>query len=290
MTDSTSRRVSKQPPSADAVNPLREPVYLQPPVQPTQGQVVGRVFGYLGMAVLWLLILGMALFITVGILALGVGDDIGDLPAVKGWNAVIGLVMMVFLGAPVMGFATVFLALWTAGMALSAATLFVRSLNPRYRHEQLSTSRRSRAGEAVGGISTAVTGVSLSLLPVRLTRWAKVVTMIRFNGSVLNLNTLVIGYAWGLFYLFTVVWPRWPASGAGVPVCTAISILLFAVFIGAIWWRRGSYAEVMPEELEGTVYQRSWPNKPVAPAKKGSRKPAAKKSTVSGSGPRTSGG
>lgn len=251
------------------IDPLQQPAYLQPVVEPTPGRRIGRVFGYLGLTVAWVGLLGVVLFVTVAAIPGGIsGIDIGTSPAVTGADAWIGVIAMPLLVAPVLGFATVTLVLMSGGMLLSAATLFARSLNPAYRNEQLSVSLESRRGEAAGPVSTAFTGVAMSQVPMRLTRWSKIVVIIQFNGWVLNAGTLVIGTVYGLLYCFTVVWVLWPATGAAVPICMVITVLSAMWLVFTIWRRRAKFPTVMPVGLRGTVYECSWPNRPTPQKKK----------------------
>ncbi|NYG07970.1 ABC-type multidrug transport system fused ATPase/permease subunit [Phycicoccus badiiscoriae] len=261
-----------------AVDPLREPVFLVPAVPPSRARLVGRVFAYLGLTVLWLVLLAIALFATVAALpgAAGSATSDGGLAASHAfhrsdsWLAIIFIPLLV----PLFGFVAVFLVQATFGMVLTSAMLFLRSLNPAYRHEQLSMTIRSSDGEAVGPALTAVTGVGLSLVPVRLTRLSKVATIIQFNGWIVNGSTFAIGFIWGLVYFFTITWTLWPATGTAAPICQVVTGLLGAWMLFEIWRRRHRYPGVMPAQLEGTAYERSWPNRPIA------QKAAAKKRTV----------
>ncbi|HWT33785.1 MAG TPA: hypothetical protein VN107_08470 [Microbacterium sp.] len=274
MTGADPRR-SKAP--AGSIDALDEPVHLVPPVEPSPARLAGRVFAYLGLTVLWAVLLAIVLFATVAVLPGALGADLGTSPFATRSDAWMGVLVVPLVLAPIFGFITVFLVLATTGMTLSAATLFVRSLNPSYRHEQLSTTVKAVKGEAVGPVTTAYTGVAVSLLPVRLTRWAKVVMIIQFNGWIFNGSTLVLGYLWGLLYFFTLAWTLWPATGIAVPICAVITALLVIWLLITIWRRRRRYPEVMPSALEGTVYARSWPNRPAE------RKPAARRRSAAAS-------
>jgi len=99
-----------------------------------------------------------------------------------------------------------------------------------------------------------------SLLPTRLNRWAKITLMIEFFGFVVNRNSVIVGTAWGYFYVFTVAWLFWPVSGAALWVCIAVSALLLALVAVAVWWRRSHIATVMPKSFRKSVYEYSWPN------------------------------
>jgi hypothetical protein len=260
-----SRRVAVGTP---AIDPLEKPVYLATPVARTPGVRVGRVFGYLGLTLLWLAILGVAVFATVLALPGALSTVDGGLGSSTMWQRsdVWLAPIAVLLVAAVLGYLTVFVLLASVGLLLAAATLFVRSLSPAYRDEQLSMTRRSTRGEAVGPITTAFTGVALSLLPVRMTRWTKIVMIVQFNGWIINGSAFLIGFAWGCLYLFTVGWMLWPASGVALPICIAVSVVLLAWVVVTVWRRRKRFPTVMPESLRGTVYELSWPN--TAPQKR----------------------
>lgn len=279
---SRSRRVPLRPRAAGAIDPLRAPVYLVPPTRPTAAGRVGRVFGYLGMTLLWLLVLAVVVFATVFALpgALGGGEGLAASPMWHRSDTWLAPVVLLLVAA-IIGYATVFTWLASLGLVLASATAFVRSLSPSYRNERLTITRRSSNGEAVGPITTAFTGVALSLLPVRMTRWAKVFMIVQFNGWIINGSSFVIGFGWGCLYLFTVGWLLWPASGAGLVVCAVVSIVVAGWLVFEIWRRRRRYPTVMPEALRGTVYELSWPN--LAPRPRPRRGvPAARKATPGG--------
>jgi hypothetical protein len=259
-----TRRVSLTAKGPNAIDPLEKPVYLIPVVEPTAARRFGRVFAYFGMSMVWLAVVGVVVFGTIVALPGALGDvgPLGSSPGFHRSDSWLAFIVIPFAVVPVAGYAAVFLMEASVGVFLAAATLFARSLNPAYRHEQLSMTVRSVGGEAVGPASTAVTGDALSLLPVRMTRWTKIVMIVQFNGWIINTNSIVIGYVWGCLYFFTVGWMLWPATGAGVPICAAVSALLAIWLVVTIWRRRRRYPTVMPTRLEGTVYENSWPNRP----------------------------
>lgn len=262
--------------AADAIDPLLQPRYLVSANAPSSGRRVGRIFSYLGLTVLWIVLFAVAMFATVVALPAAISSNgpLGESPAFHRSDTWIAFIVIPFIVAPIMGVVAYFLAIATVGMFLTSATLFARSLSPAYRHEQLSTTITSVHGEAVGGISTAFTGVALSLIPVRLTRWAKVALIIQFNGWILNGNMLVLGTIWGWLYLFTFGWMTWPVTGTGLAVCVVISVLLLAWLVAAAWRGRRGFPQVMPEKLRGTIYEDSWPNRPEAKKTPARRSPA----------------
>lgn len=111
-----------------------------------------------------------------------------------------------------------------------------------------------------GAIGILIMVVIVPPLPTRLTRWAKITLMIEFFGFVVNRNSVIVGTAWGYFYVFTVAWLFWPVSGAALWVCIAVSALLLALVAVAVWWRRSHIATVMPKSFRKSVYEYSWPN------------------------------
>ena len=275
------RRVGMTARRQDAIDPLTAPAYLVQVTEPSGGQRAGRVFAYLGLTVVWLLLLAVVVFATIVVLPAWLASDgtaLGASPAFHRSDTWLAFIIIPFLVAPLMGAITFFLVMATFGAVLTSATLFIRSLNPAYRHEQLSTTIKSVHGEAVGGVATAFTGVALSQLPVRLTRWTKVLLIVQFNGWILNGNMFVLGLIWGWLYFFTVGWMLWPATGAAVPVCAVVSVLLLALLVVVAWRRRKRFPPVMPEGLMGTTYERSWPNRP-AEKKTAARRKAPSAST-----------
>jgi hypothetical protein len=265
---SPRRRVSAAA-SRHTVDQLTRPAYLTAPSEPVKATLALRPFGYLLMTLVWSCVLLLVVFALIIALPFWLSDGLGagGLGAAPGfhrsdsWLAFIAIPVFV---VPLLGCITVFAICASLGLALGTATLFVRSLLPSYRHERLSTTIRSTGGEAVGPVSTAFTGVGLSLLPVRLTRWSKLVLILQFNGWIINGNLMTVGLAWGCCYVFSVGWMLWPASGAAVWVCAAFSLLLAGWLVRELWRRRAAYADVMPAQLRGTRYEYSWPNRPAA--------------------------
>lgn len=255
------RTISSVPPTP--INDLRSPVYLASVVAPSAGARVGRVFGYLGLVVLWAAILAVGIFATIlalpGALGAAGPEGLGDSQLFRHsdtWLAVVLPLLALIFGA-----ISVFVVTASLGALLAAATLFVRSLNPAYAGEQLSLSILTKDGEAVGPVSTAFTGVALSLIPVRLTRWTKIIVMIQFNAWLINGTLLLIGFLWGCTYLFTVGWMLWPVTGAGVIVCAVLSSLPLVGIVWVVWRRRARFAEVVPTGAENSVYLNSWPRR-----------------------------
>lgn len=106
----------------------------------------------------------------------------------------------------------------------------------------------------------------MSLVPIRMTRWSKIATIIRFNGFVLNGNMFVLGLIWGVGYFWTMTWALWPARGIAEFLCAIVSVAIAVTFCWVAWRRRHKFPRVMPEMLLKTAYEQSWPNTP-APTK-----------------------
>lgn len=256
------RTISSVPPTP--INDLRSPVYLANVVAPSPAARVGRIFGYLGLVVVWAAILAVGIFATVlalpGAAGAAAPEGLSDSQLFRHsdtWLAVFVLPLL----ALIFGAISVFIVTASLGALLAAATLFVRSLNPAYAGEQLSLSILTKDGEAVGPESTAFTGVALSLIPVRLTRWTKIIVMIQFNAWLINSTLLLIGFLWGCTYLFAVGWMLWPVTGAGAVVCAVLSALPLVGIVWVVWRRRARFAEVVPTGAENSVYLNSWPRR-----------------------------
>lgn len=248
------------------VDPLHEPTPLLTPVPARRAPLWTRPLGYGVMTIVWFVLFVLGIVATVLALPLALIGASADgtlqhapMFARADWPATV--VVIGVLVAPLIGILTMLLGCASLGTLLSAATLLVRSLRPRYARERLSFSARTR-GETVGGPTTAFTGTATSLLPIRMTRWTKVVTIIRFNGWVINANLFVLGPVWGVGYFWTVGWLLWPAQGAVAAVCGAGSALVALLLLWLLWRRRRRFAAVMPEGWEKTPYGRSWPAAP----------------------------
>ncbi|MCI0156404.1 hypothetical protein KNO15_06810 [Leifsonia shinshuensis] len=283
MTSSEAPRRARAVKSVEFFD-LREPVYLldDDARATSSAVVVWRPLGYFLLAVLWFILAVIALAVTIAVLPWRLSAEdvgpLGDAPGLVGAGVIGGLIALLIVGPVVGAICGVFVTV-SVGSFLSASTYFVRSLRPSYRGEKLSFSARSRGAEATGPASLFGFGTAFSLIPVRLTRWTKIVTILTAQGLVVNVTLWVLGAWWGWFYFFTVGWLLWPAEGAAAVVCTIVSVALFAVFLYFVWRNRREYPDIMPSAYRGTPYERSWPNRPQqkaartakAPARKGSR-------------------
>jgi hypothetical protein len=218
------------------------------------------------MTIIWLALFLASTAVTVLALPLAMsstldGGPLTDAPMFGRSDWLVTVIVIALVVAPILGVITLLLAAATLGILLSSATLFWRSLTPRYRDERLSLSVWTR-GETVGPGSTAVTGATMSLLPIRMTRWSKVITIIRFNGWIPNLNLLLLGVVWGIGYVGTVAWMLWPARGVALVLCAVGSGLVAVALLAIAWRRRRRFADVMPASWVRSRYADSWPRRP----------------------------
>lgn len=248
-------------PGSTAIDPLTEPALMTPLRRSTRSLLPWRPVGYVSITVVWFLIFAVAVFGLI-VAPIGIrqsslaGASLSESTAFEGEDGAIGILIMVVIVPPLLGTATIVSA--STGFVLANATLFARSLRADYRDGQLSFTVQSSSGDTMG--PQGGTSVAMSLLPTWLTRWAKITLMIEFFGFVVNRNSVIVGTAWGYFYVFTVAWLFWPVSGAALWVCIAVSALLLALVAVAVWWRRSHIATVMPKSFRKSVYEYSWPN------------------------------
>jgi hypothetical protein len=272
----TASNVPRQDRAArdDGFHDLREPAYLlSPEARAASAMAVAwRPLGYLTLTIVWVVLAVISVVVAVLVLPwrLTAGDagPLGDSPGFAG-NPFVGAVVGLIIGPVIGAVSGVFLCV-SVGSALSSVTYFCRSLLPAYSGEKLSFSAFSQGAEATGPASAFGFRTAFSLIPVRLTRWTKIATLIAAQGQVVNVTLWVLGFWWGIFYVFTVGWLLWPVQGTASVVCAGISVLLFAVFWYFVGRNRHRYPDVMPAAYRGTLFERSWPNRPhVVPERKG---------------------
>ncbi|UAJ79519.1 hypothetical protein IT072_20460 [Leifsonia sp. ZF2019] len=243
---------------------LREPTPIAQPVPARRAPLWLRPFGYALATAVWFLLFlicgGIMVFALPAAMS-GTLDGQGLLHArmfqPSDWPVTVAVIAIAVV--PVFGSLTYLLLAGTLGVFLSALTLLGRSLHPRYADERLSLSIWSR-GETIGPPPTALTGTSLSLVPIRMTRWSKIATIISFNGFIPNSNMFVLGTVWGYGYFFTVTWLLWPASGTAAVICGIASLAIALALCWMAWHRRHRFPDVMPGTLQDTAYATSWPN------------------------------
>jgi hypothetical protein len=245
---------------------LREPTPILDRVPGRTAPVALRPLGYALISVVWLLLFALA--VVVAFVALPValssqvdGGSLTGLPLFRRSDWVATLVVIILVAAPTLGVISLLLVATSAGMLLTTLTLLARSLRPRYADERLSLSIRSH-GETIGPVTTAVTGSSVVFVPIRMTRWTKIVTIVRFFGSIPSVPLFALGAAWGVAYMVTVGWVLWPVEGAARVAWTAFSVLAALGILALAVRMRRRFPRIMPSALAGTPYERSWPASP----------------------------
>ncbi|SMG18981.1 hypothetical protein [Agreia pratensis] len=221
--------------------------------KPSDGQGVSarsrvlRPFGYAGITIVWLalstVVAGLVAVIPFSILQQG---DLASSPGVENLSKdTEWLAALIALPIVALMFGAVICLLFVGSFSLFVLSLiaFTRSLRPSYAHEQLTTTRWT--SDAIGPVRLggvlAQTGAaparykdvldkqSLSLIPVRRTRFSAFWTSVMFFAWVPSGSTILGGFWLGLAYLVTVAWATWPVTGPMVIVWAAVSLALTAV-------------------------------------------------------------
>ena len=216
----------------------------------TQKRRVGRTFGYLGIFVVWALILA----IVIGVLAI-IPIAISNLPdglqyskavtsVTDDRSQILPFIIAIPLVTSIFGYAMYALILLPLANAMLALAYFFRSFSPKYKNEPLSMTRWTsegigtiRLGFMAGlypGYENRGSGTAISLLPVQksqfTTFWATIslLTMSVPKG-VKGFWTLVYGVALiNLAYFVTISWYYWPVREPMlVLMWVLISVALF---------------------------------------------------------------
>ncbi|BDZ41928.1 hypothetical protein GCM10025865_12270 [Paraoerskovia sediminicola] len=172
-----------------------------------------RPWGYLGIGLVWaaifvgVLAIVWGVFVAMAVLDRGPDDTLlPDMSAVDG----LGLIVVVPLAVLIFGPGAYWLFAASGSAALLAFTYVGRSLRPSYAHEALSGTVQ-QGGATMGG--PRVTSVAMSLLPVRPSRWTRLLMVFYTSAwsptGATAVATLPVGLAWVLC---------WPVS-VGVRRC-----------------------------------------------------------------------
>jgi hypothetical protein len=220
----------------------------------TAGRRTARVFGYLGIAVVWLAIFLVVIFLWAALpAALSSSGPLGSAPGITELadpgELVPFLIAMILIAVP-FGFVLFYMTIATFSLLMLSLTFLRRSLDPGYGAEPLSSTRWT--SEAIGPMR--IGGAVLALIPINkgpIARWRKIfgkaaISLIpvrqspvsRFWTQAMMLALvpswrMIFSTFWfGLAYLFTVAWILWPVTGALVGACSAVSV---AVTAFALW-------------------------------------------------------
>ena len=201
-----------------------------------------RPFGYLGISIVWLLLTAvvLALLAVIPIAILNQGD-LASSPGVKNLG-VDNQWLAALIALPIVAgvFGAVICLLFVGSFSLFGLSLiaFSRSLRPSYANEKLTTTRWTSDAigpPRAGGMVPAASGSrykdvldkqSLSLIPVRRTRYSEFWTQMMFFAWVPSGGTIVASTWLGLAYLVTVSWMTWPVTGGFAVLWGAISLAL----------------------------------------------------------------
>jgi hypothetical protein len=185
-----------------------------------------RPLGYLLIGLVWTVLgavtLSLPALLTVG---LATSDDFttehfvqsAD-PLVLILAGVFGLVVLV----PLLGYAFIALPLASVPLAVLAFTYVVRSLRPSYAAERLSATGWTR--EAIGPITVYPT--AMSLLPLRVTPWARFWTQVMFLGWIPGKDLLRPAVLYGLVSFVVPAWLLWPVGPAPTVVWSIVTLAM----------------------------------------------------------------
>ncbi len=216
---------------------------------PSAGSRALRPFGYLIVALVWT-VLGIVTLLLPAALPFGLwstNPDFSSREFVTGGDAVVTVLFLLFsvvVLVPLLGYAFVALPLASVPLAVLAWTYVVRSLQPGYAGERLSSTGWSR--DVIGPPTLGPT--ALSLLPVRLTPWTRFWTELMLLGWRPRLAMLWAGIPYGLASFLVAGWLFWPVGTVGAVVWIVVTaalvvatvVLLVRAYRGRVSGRRPS--------------------------------------------------
>jgi hypothetical protein len=203
--------------------------------RPGSASVALRPLGYLLIGLVWLAIWLIAVLLLVGSVPLlaysdsdglveGVGDRLSN-PV----EAVVFLVILMPIVAAAIGAGGWYVLTASWPLAVLSFTYVIRALNPAYAGEKLSFTARGARGSTFG--PPTLSGVALSLQPVRATRFTEGVMRFYVAGWSLNGRMIVAMLPAGL------AWAT--AIGALAPSVSEVLHVLFGaltvLLLGASW-------------------------------------------------------
>jgi len=211
---------------------------------PSARAVALRPFGYLGLAVVWLGITAIILFLLASVpLAIDSQGPLSEGPAITSLaddNEWVAFLFVMPIIALVFGALIVLLLQGALSLMMLSLIAFTRSLRPSFAGERLTTTRWT--GEAIGPVKFGVAPAkyapvksmtSLSLIPVRRTRFSSFFTSGMLFAFAPSFRVTLESTWLGLAYVLTFGWIQWPVSGPLAIVWTVVSVALTAVGV----WR-----------------------------------------------------
>jgi hypothetical protein len=223
---------------------------------PSAGERGLRPLGYLLVALVWTA-LGAVTLVLPAALPFGLWSSdhaFSSQEFVTGGDTAITVLFLVFAAivlVPLLGYAFVALPLGTVSLAILSWTYVVRSLQPAYAAERLSSTGWSR--DVIGPVTVGKT--ALSLLPVRLTPWTRFWTEVMFLGWRPGRGVLVAGIPYGLASFLVPGWLFWPVGAVGTVVwsiVTAALVIATVVLVVREFRRRVSARRSAPRAVPGS--------------------------------------
>jgi len=210
---------------------------------PSARAVALRPFGYLGLAVVWLGITAIILFLLASVpLAIDSQGPLSEGPAITSLaddNQWIAAIFVLPIIALLFGALIVLLLQGSLSLMMLSLIAFTRSLRPSFAGERLTTTRWT--GEAIGPVKFGVAPAkyapvknmtSLSLIPVRRTRFSSFFTSGMLFAFAPSFRVILEATWIGLAFVLTFGWIQWPVAGPLAIVWTVVSVAL-SVF--GIW-------------------------------------------------------
>jgi hypothetical protein len=213
----------------DASMPAPDPAGTTATTPLSNGRLAGRTAAYLALGVAWtaawFLVLALAAALPIGL----AGEPLADKPGIAALTSDLSelgafLLVMPFL-ALLFGWVIVLMPFMAWPLAALSFVYVGRSLRPEYADEPLSTTTWS--WEALGPIT--VTAKSMSLLPVRHSRFTNLLVVAYSLGWTPSFRMILACTPLGAAYLFTIGWALWPVtSPALVALCALVTLALAA--------------------------------------------------------------
>ncbi len=198
---------------------------------PSAAERALRPFGYLLVAIVWTVLAAVTLtlpaLLTVGLTSNPDFTTSGFFAGTDTVMLVLFLAFAVIVLVPLLGYAFVALPLGTVPLAVLSWTYVVRSLNPGYAGERLSSTGWSR--NAIGPITLLPT--AMSLLPVRVTPWAAFWARVMFLGWRPSRGVFLAGVPYGLASFLAAGWILWPVGAVAAVVWTVVTVALVAATV-----------------------------------------------------------
>jgi len=233
--------------------PLSRPDSLVPSGLVTLRARALRPFGYLFLSLIWLALVGVAAFVWVVLpSALTSSGPLRLAPGItnlaKDPGETIAAIIALLIAAIPFGFVLAFISIASVCLCLLSFVYFIRSLNPAFAGERLSTTLWTaeaigpvRLGGAAIGMVPVNQGffaryrpvmgkAAISLIPVRRSRLTSSLSTGMFFSLVPSWRLIFSSFPLGITYLLTVGWVLWPVRSPVIVIAWVIvSVVLAAL-------------------------------------------------------------